>query len=108
MIVGYRKLSVASHAESRQSSRVEIGTSIRVRQRGARSIQVIVEELSCGGCRVQWPHSISVGDRLWVTLPGLAPISALVVWAADFKFGCRFEVPLHAAVLRLTIARTQP
>lgn len=71
-----------------------------MRQRGARSIAVVIEDISPGGCRVQWPHVLNVGDRVWITLPGLQAIPSFVTWTADFKLGCRFEVPLHTAVFK--------
>jgi hypothetical protein len=93
----------ASHAELRQADRVAVAVKVNVRQRGAKGIAVVMEDVSCGGCRVQWPHLVSPGDRVWIGFPGLEAISAIVVWTADFKFGCRFDVPLHTAVFRQLI-----
>lgn len=43
------------------------------------------------------------GQRIWLTLPELRPLIATVVWTSGAKVGCRFDVPLHEAVLhRLT------
>jgi hypothetical protein len=98
MAIRNTKLAQASHAELRDATRVHVAALIKVRQVGAKGIHVVAEDISCTGCRVQWPHNVKVGDRVWVTLPGLETISASIAWTADFKFGCRFDVPLHAAV----------
>jgi hypothetical protein len=95
-----RELGLASHHELRSAPRITVAGSITMRQRGARSIAVIIEDISPGGCRVQWPHALNIGDRVWVTLPGLQAIPSVVIWTADFKLGCRFEVPLHIAVFK--------
>jgi hypothetical protein len=101
-------LALASHAELRDAERVSATAMIQARQRGARGIRVIAEDISCTGCRVQWPHIVRVGDRVWVTFPGLEATAALVVWTAAFKFGCKFEAPLHAAVFRKLAATSSP
>jgi hypothetical protein len=93
----------ASHTELRDAERVNVTALIKVRQRGARGIRVVVEDISRTGCRVQWPHNAIVGDRVWISFPGLEAISALIVWTAEFRFGCRFEVPLYSAVFRMLV-----
>ncbi len=96
-------LARASHAELRHADRVDVAVKVKVRQRGAKGIAVVMEDVSCLGCRVQWPHLVAAGDRVWISFPGLEAIPAIVVWTADFKFGCRFEIPLHTAVFRSLI-----
>lgn len=98
MAIRNTNLAQASHAELRDAARVNIAALVKVRRPGAKGIRVIAEDVSRTGCRVQWPHGVRVGDRVWVSLPGLEAISASIAWTADFKFGCRFDVPLHAAV----------
>ncbi len=99
----YPFLTRASHAELRHADRVEVAVQVKVRQSGAKGIAVVMEDVSFLGCRVQWPHLVVPGDRIWISFPGLEAIPALVVWTANFKFGCRFEVPLHTAVFRRLI-----
>jgi len=93
----------ASHCESRDATRVNVAALIKVRQPGAKAIHVLAEDISCTGCRVQWPHNVNVGDRVWVTFPGLRAIGARIVWTEDFRLGCQFEVPLHAAVFQALV-----
>jgi hypothetical protein len=99
----YNPFARASHAESRNCERISANAVIKVRQRGARGIQVVAEDVSRTGCRVQWPHSVKAGDRVWVTFPGLEALEARIIWAADFRFGCKFVVPLHIAVFQQLI-----
>lgn len=85
--------------EARKDARTYIAISnARVRQVGAQSIVADIRDLSRTGFRVEWPHGKTVGDRVWLTLPTLAPLAALVVWTSGFEIGCKFETPLHPAI----------
>ena len=53
-----------------------------------------VVDLSAGGVRIQSYSSLRPGTTIWLTLPGLAPRAADVIWADDFRAGCRFREPL--------------
>ncbi len=86
-------------ADARQDERAYIRIrNARVRQVGGQSIVADVRDLSRTGFRVEWPHGKNVGDRVWLTLPTLAPLAALVVWTSGFEIGCQFELPMHPAI----------
>lgn len=70
----------------------------RVRQLGGQSIVADIRDLSRTGFRAEWPHGKNVGDRVWLTLPTLAPLAAHVVWTTGFEIGCKFETPMHPAI----------
>ena len=40
-----------------------------------------------------WP-----GTVVWLTLPGMAALEAVVAWRDKFKYGCAFAKPIHPAV----------
>ncbi len=98
-------LTRASHAELRHADRVVVAVKVKVRQRGAKGMAVVMEDVSCLGCRVEWPHLVAKGDRVWISFPGLEAIPALVIWTENFRIGCRFEIPLHAAVFRSLVGQ---
>ncbi|MEO0032949.1 MAG: hypothetical protein RIS94_2707 [Pseudomonadota bacterium] len=56
-------------------------------------------DLSCHGLRMAGMERFRQGDTVWVTLPGLEPRRATVVWAERFEAGCDFAEPLHPAIL---------
>lgn len=66
---------------------------------------VLVRDLSTGGFATEWHYPLLPDDRVWITLPGLESRPATVVWAESFAIGCRFDSPLHAAVLGNLVAR---
>lgn len=84
--------------EGRQSDRKELHAQIKVRRRMEPASTSTVSDLSLTGFRVRTHMKLSVGAELSVTLPGLAPRWAEVVWVRGFEAGCRFKEPLHQAV----------
>lgn len=69
-----------------------------LRTAGGRSATVMLHDLSPSGFMTEWPYQLSKGERVWLKMPGLVAQTALVAWNKDFRLGCRFETPLHAAV----------
>jgi len=47
---------------------------------------------------------LHVGEGVWITLPGLPPRQAKVVWTDLSEAGCVFTEPLHAAVFDAIIS----
>lgn len=91
-------------AEARRSPRITVNFSdVPLRQMGGRNMPTSLCDLSATGFCVDWPSDLRAGQRIWLTLPELRPLMATVVWNSGKKVGCRFEIPLHSAVLyRLT------
>ena len=56
-------------------------------------------ELSPGGCRTEIAERVEHGERLFVTLPGLAPMEARVRWEDGWMAGLKFDRPMHPAVV---------
>jgi hypothetical protein len=88
------ELSIAPEApeapepKGRVSERVEVKVAAGLRQRGAHGVSVQVMDL-------------------WLRLPGLEPCHAIVAWAKGSYVGCRFERPLHPAVLDMIVRKTK-
>ncbi|WP_098103968.1 PilZ domain-containing protein [Novosphingobium sp. PC22D] len=69
----------------------------------ARSTRVLIEvlDISTTGCLLDlrtW--GLRAGERILIRLPGLAYLSAVIVWVEDGRGGITFDQPLHEAVLR--------
>jgi uncharacterized protein YjeT (DUF2065 family) len=61
-------------------------------------------DLSQHGLRLAGMERLRVGESVWITLPGLPPRQAKVVWTDRFEAGCVFTEPLHAAVFDAIIS----
>ena len=105
------ELSVAQEApppvKGRVSERVSIEVAAGLRQRGASGVSVQVMDLSTHGFRVQTHLELAEGSDVWLRLPGLEPCHAVVAWAKGNYVGCRFERPLHTAVLEMIVRKSK-
>lgn len=75
----------------------------KMRQHAGKSVPTALWNLSKSGFSADWPHKLHVGDRIWMTLPDIESLSAIVMWTNDFTVGCKFEHPLHIAVFRAVV-----
>lgn len=55
-----------------------------------------VADLSLHGCRLLTFCSMDRNQPIWLNLPGLGVIAAVVVWADDLVAGCQFLAPLSS------------
>ena len=105
------ELSIAPEAppepKGRVSERVPIEVAAGLRQRGASGVSVQVMDLSTHGFRAQTHLELSEGSDVWLRLPGLEPCHAVVAWTKGNYIGCRFERPLHPAVLEMIVRKTK-
>lgn len=91
--------------ESRKSRRQPICARARFREVGANPYEVEIEDLSATGFRMTSYARPRVGTRIWVTLPGLQPLEAVVRRSEGNNHGCEFIHPLHPSVAEHLQAR---
>lgn len=88
----------------RRSPRRVVNVRAQYRRRVAR-LGAEVIDLSEHGLRLQSSDRLAVGETVWVTLPGLEPRRAVVMWSDGFIAGCSFPEPLHPAVFDAIVER---
>jgi hypothetical protein len=88
----------------REPRRMVTITNARFRTPGATSDSVTVDDLSTKGFRVRWQYRVEPGTRVWITLPKLGILPAIVRWNREFELGCQFESPLHPSVFAHLLA----
>lgn len=84
--------------EHRIFSRGDVYISIDVREHGGGRHKALMMDLSQSGCRISSVIYMGEGRNIHVTLPGFAPLEAVIVWKAQDEYGCSFTQPLHAAI----------
>lgn len=94
-------------AIGRRSRRIDVDLGAGLRQRGAASVTVQVEDLSVDGFRAQTSLQFAQDDEVWLRLPGLEAYAARVVWIDGGRIGCAFVRPLHSAVLEMIVERAR-
>lgn len=65
---------------------------------------VVVTDISPEGARLITPVPFQLGTSFKLKLPLLKPICGTVMWVSKRLAGCRFERPLHPALLRVLLA----
>lgn len=79
----------------RQPANIGAGLSANIRP----STEVIVTDLSPGGCGVRTEWELETGARVWIRFPGLESAPARVAWAEGRQAGLCFDHPFHPAVV---------
>ncbi len=70
-----------------------------LREFGATKFSIDVRDLSISGFRCDTSFTLKTGGRVWLTIPGIEPLEAQVMWRDQFQYGFAFTSPLHPAVL---------
>jgi hypothetical protein len=104
LMTGHRP---ALQQTGRKSERVALQLDAGLRQRGGSGISVQILDLSVDGFRASTHLDLPPGADVWLRLPGLEPYQAKVAWAKGQYIGCKFERPLHPAVLEMIVGRTR-
>ena len=90
--------------EHRRALRKSVKMRAHLPDRGQTRFEIDVVDLSSSGFRAETSFTLWPGTIVWLTLPGLAPLEAVVAWRDKFKYGCAFAKPLHPAVFDHIIA----
>jgi hypothetical protein len=90
--------------ESRRALRKAVKMRAHLRDRGTTRFEIEVVDLSTTGFRAQTSFTLWPGTTVWLTLPGLAGLEAVVAWRDKYRYGCAFAKPLHPAVFDHIVA----
>lgn len=85
--------------EDRSAPRVALNIPGTLRPSGVTGFAVRVTNLSLTGFGCEATTGMPKGARCWLTLPGLAPLQAEVVWNDGRTVGCAFSNVLNRAIL---------
>lgn len=93
------ELEFATDGErERVAQRAAIDMDVGLREMGSTRISARILDLSTHGFRAETLSRLCPRTSVWLTLPGLAPQLARVVWSDGSLAGCQFVAPLHPAV----------
>lgn len=86
--------------QGRRAERVEVKARARFREVGRNPFDVELFDLSATGFRMNTFGRPHVGTHIWVNLPGLQALEAVIRRADGNDFGCEFVHPLHPSVAK--------
>jgi len=91
--------------EQRNVDRRTTSATISFRQPGRKANMVSLRDVSATGCRFTSYARPVVGQRIWISLPGLESLAATVRWITGNDCGCQFDRALYPAVLDTIMQR---
>lgn len=89
---------IAPDKNFRSAKRAPVKARARFREAGRNPFDVELHDLSSTGFRMVTFSRLRVGSSIWVTLPGLHTLEAIVRRGQHNEYGCEFVEPLHTAV----------
>jgi PilZ domain len=95
----------ARGADSRRSARCDVRLTATLREAGATRYPVDLLDLSVTGFRFETSALIHNGTRVWLTIPGMEGLEAIIAWHGGANYGATFDRALHPAVLDHIVAR---
>ena len=81
----------------RGAERAPVKARARFREPGLNPFDVELFDLSSTGFRMVTSFRPQIGKNIWVNLPGLQPLEAVVRRADGNNYGCEFVNPLHVS-----------
>ncbi|WP_235535165.1 pilus assembly protein PilZ [Sphingomonas sp. Leaf339] len=90
--------------DARGTTRCRVRTRAHLRGDGQGRFDIDLIEVSPTGFRAETTFALSPGTAVWLTLPGLAPLEAVVMWRDPTRYGCEFSRPLDAVVFDHLVA----
>jgi hypothetical protein len=86
--------------KGRRAERAPVQARARFREPGFNPFDVELYDLSSTGFRMVTFSRPQIGKAIWVSLPGLQPLEAIIRRADGNNYGCEFTHPLHPSVAK--------
>jgi len=100
-VLGHRIIETKRPAVTgRRAERAPVKGRARYREPGLNPFDVELFDLSSTGFRMVTFFRPQIGKHIWVNLPGLQPLEAVVRRADGNSYGCEFVDPLHPSVAK--------
>ena len=90
---------MTQETDTERKVRKQVDIRVGFRKRGYRQSKADIRNLSVTGFLIDTGMSLSVGEEVWLSLPGLQSIPAKVTRVDGYEAGCAFDRPLSDAVL---------
>jgi hypothetical protein len=98
------QLAILPVRDGRRAERRIVNLAARLRDRGARMIEIDVVNLSTDGFMASVPIVLETGAFAWLKLAGIAPQASRVAWMENGHAGFEFVTPLHVATVELVMS----
>jgi hypothetical protein len=80
--------------DARRDPRIDANADVGLRKLGSSGVDAQLVNISSSGFMAKTDAEITPGSRVWLTLPGISRVNALVIWAQGDKLGGEFAAPI--------------
>jgi hypothetical protein len=98
------ELSQIPITDGRKAERRIVNMAGAIREGGAKTVRIVVLDISTGGFKAEVPEPVEEGSEVWLKLSGFEAKRSRVVWTNGKDIGCEFEWPLHQRELDQIVA----
>jgi hypothetical protein len=95
----------AHRTDGRRAARCDVRLTATLRESGATRYPIDLLDLSVTGFRFETSALVHNGTRVWLTIPGMEGLEAVIAWHGGANYGATFDRALHPAVLDHIVAR---
>ena len=89
----------------RAHTRQTITSTAQLRRSGPNPYKVVVNDLTCKGCKIEFVERPRIGETVWVKFEGLEALESTVRWVERAWSGLEFNRPLYPSVFELLLRR---
>jgi hypothetical protein len=83
----------------RRDKRIAADAEVSLRPLGTTAVDARLMNISSLGFMAETDAEVAPGGRVWLSLPGLPRVNALVVWARNGRIGGEFADPIDPLVV---------
>jgi hypothetical protein len=92
----------------RREPRLEVSAEVPLREFGATAVDARLVNISSNGFMAETNADIEAGTRVWLTLPGVKRVNALIVWTNDGRLGGMFAEPIDPLKVFQALGKQAP
>lgn len=89
----------------RSADRDETSLPAFIIRQGEQPLGMTIHNLSANGFQMQCEHNLGARSLIWVRLPAVGDVAAVVRWYSGGRYGCEFVNPL-SQMQSLQVMRT--
>lgn len=96
--MGNNSFTIKAASHERRAERTSVDGRARFREAGFNPFDAELFDLSSHGFRIFTFSRQEIGKHIWVNLPGMNAVEAIVRRRDGDNYGCEFMNPLHPSV----------
>jgi PilZ domain len=92
----------------RREPRLELRAEVPIRVLGATPVDAQLVNISSNGFMAETNADLEAGMRIWLTLPGMKRVNALIIWTNNGRFGGQFAEPIDPLKVFHALGKSAP